>query len=169
MIYKARSETRFVVSRLIIGDDVIMLESINNNVTFDAYIGKGKRTRYIDLGILQSPVSHEPRVKVFPSGKNIVLMSYPIDRHTGEINGKIEEDMKASKEIRLDSKEKKELRDLVQDFSMSCIDEIMLFYNQNSTNKTRDIIDSKLSELLDCDTPSDRKNIVKKFIEGRNK
>ena len=76
MIYKARPETHFIVSRLIIGNDIIILESNNNNVTFDASIGKGKRTRYIDLGILQNPVAHEPRIKVFASGKNIVLMSY---------------------------------------------------------------------------------------------
>lgn len=171
MIYKPRSITNdFYVAELAINGKVIYTNDLlresqgkSGAIGFNTeiYVSK-KRRKPIRLNVLTKEVGHEPRVKVSSTDDSIDMFNFPIYRNSGNINDEKEDEIKISNPYNLDYNDTK---DFVQDFSRSCLKQIMQYFNNESDSTTANIVRSRLKSLSNCRSADDRKALVDKFIK----
>ena len=171
MIYNPKSKTNdFYIAELAIDGKIIYTSDLlteskgkSGAIGFNTDIYVSKRiTKPIRLNVLTREVGHEPRVKVSSIDDSIDMFNFPIYRNTGDINDEKIDNIKISNPYNLDYNDTK---DFVQDFSRSCLKQIMQYFNNESDSNTADIIRSRLKNLSKCRSTDDRKKLVEEFMK----
>lgn len=170
MIHKVRSENDFYVVKLPINGKIIyasdlFTESKNKSgaIGFKTKIHTTKsKTKPIRLNVLSREVGHNPRVKVSDEKNSVDMFDFPIYRNTGLINDEKEGSFIANNPYNL---KYNEVKDFVQDFSKSCITQIIQYFNNESNSETEKIIRYRLEALSECGTSEERKILIDKFMK----